>query len=129
MSICKTIFVLRLCQATMVCMVQLLSLYTDRRPRSSACNAWTTYTLMVPCQHYTRHLNQWEADQPQCSQWWLYSPQQYCYKIRELREVRKVKTSCFMHHMCTNCLGLYCCILHINVDLLLNIMAQCSSLL
>jgi len=67
----------------------------------------TTYILLVPHQHYRRHLNPWEADQSQCNQWWLYSPQQYGYKIQELREVRKVKTSCFMHHIRMNSLGLF----------------------
>jgi len=59
--------------------------------------AWTTYTLMVLHQHYMRRLNQWEVDQPQCSQWWLYSPQQYCYKIQELRDVRKSEN--IMYHV------------------------------
>jgi len=29
----------------------------------------TTYILLVPRQHCRRHLNPWEADQSQCSQW------------------------------------------------------------
>ena len=67
----------------------------------------TTYILLVPHQHYRRHLNPWEADQSQCNQWWLYFPQQYGYKMQELREVREVKTSCFMHHIRMNSLGLF----------------------
>ena len=67
----------------------------------------TTYILLVPRQHYRRHLNPWEAAQSQCSQWWLYSPQHYCYKIRELRDVRKVRTSCIMHHTGMNTIGLF----------------------
>ena len=100
---------LRLCYATTYPSLPRYAWFDDYHciPRSSACNAWTTYTLMVPRQHYTRHLNPWEADQSQCSQWWLYSPQQYCYKIQELRNVRKVRTSCIMHHTGMNTVGLF----------------------